>query len=338
MQNWHHKHIITLENFSFEDYKSVFELADRFNSLKNAGTKKIPALQGTLITSLFFEASTRTRNSFELAAKKLSADVQTFSPSSSSLSKGETHFDTAITYSAMGSDILIVRHSSSHIPYEIAKKLDALTSNTSVLNAGDGLHSHPSQGLLDSYTLIKYFSPKSLNPEILKSKNILIIGDVIHSRVARSNLWALSAFGADIILCGPKTLIPDEMINFLKTPAPNQTEDPVKSRGSITISRSLEESIKIADAIIVLRLQKERMMENLLSSIDSYSFDYGLTLEKLSLNNKEIPILHPGPINRDIEISSKVVDQYPNCLINNQVANGIPIRMALLYLLQKYNQ
>ena len=192
--------------------------------------------------------------------------------------------------------------------------------------------------MLDIYTLIKFFSKKSLSPEVLNSKKILIVGDVNHSRVARSNIWALSAFGADIILCGPKTLIPEEFINFLKTPAPNQTEDPIKSRGSITISRSLEESIKIADAIIVLRLQKERMMENLLSSIDTYSFDYGLTPDKLSLNNKEIPILHPGPINRNIEISSKLVDEYPNCLINKQVANGIPIRMALLYLLQKYNE
>jgi aspartate carbamoyltransferase catalytic subunit len=238
----------------------------------------------------------------------------------------------------MGADTLVIRHSSSYITFEIAKKLDAINSKTSVLNAGDGLHSHPSQGLLDIYTLIKFFSTKSLSPEVLNSKKILIIGDVNHSRVARSNLWALSAFGADIILCGPKALIPDEFINFLKTPPPNQKEDPVKSRGSITISRSLEESIKIADAIIVLRLQKERMMENLLSSIDSYSLDYGLTSEKLSLNCKEIPILHPGPINRGIEISSKVVDEYPNCLINNQVANGIPIRMALLYLLQKYNK
>jgi len=338
MQIWPHKHIHTLANFSIPDYESVFELANRFDTLKNAGTKKIPALQGTLITSLFFEASTRTKNSFELAAKKLSADVQTFAPSSSSLTKGETIIDTAITYSAMGADTLVIRHSSSYITFEIAKKLDAINSNTSVLNAGDGLHSHPSQGLLDIYTLIKFFSKKSLNPKVLNSKKILIIGDVNHSRVARSNLWALSAFGADIILCGPETLIPDEFINFLKTPIPNQIEDPVKSRGSITISRSLEESIKIADAIIVLRLQKERMMENLLNSIDSYSLDYGLTSEKLSLNNKEIPILHPGPINRDIEISSKVVDEYPNCLINNQVANGIPIRMALLYLLQKYNK
>ena len=337
MQIWPHKHIHTLANFSIQDYKSVFELANRFDGLKNAGTKKIPALQGTLVTSLFFEASTRTKNSFELAAKRLSADVQTFAPSSSSLTKGETIIDTAITYSAMGADTLVIRHSSSYITFEIAKKLDAINSKTSVLNAGDGLHSHPSQGLLDIYTLIKFFSKKSFTSDVLNSKKILIIGDVNHSRVARSNLWALSAFGADIILCGPKTLIPDEFKNFLKNPAPNQLEDPIKSRGSITISRSLEESIKSADAIIVLRLQKERMMENLLSNIDSYSMDYGLTSEKLSLNNKEIPILHPGPINRDIEISSEIVDEYPNCLINNQVANGIPIRMALLYLLQKYN-
>jgi len=335
MQIWPHKHIHSLANFSIQDYKSVFELAERFESLQNAGTKKIPALQGTLVTSLFFEASTRTRNSFELAAKRLSADVQTFSPSSSSLTKGETIIDTAITYSAMGADILVIRHSSSYITFEIAKNLDALNSKTSVLNAGDGLHSHPSQGLLDIYTLTKFFSPKSLNPEVLNSKKVLIIGDVSHSRVARSNLWALSAFGVDTILCGPETLIPNEFSKFINSPPPNQVDDPVKSRGSITVSRSLEESVKIADAIIVLRLQKERMMENLLSSIDSYSDDYGLTMEKLSLNSKEIPVLHPGPINRGVEISSEIVDQYPNCLINNQVSNGIPIRMALLYLLNK---
>ena len=336
MQPWPHKHIHTLANFSIEDYTSVFELAKRFDSLKDAGTKKIPALQGTLVTSLFFEASTRTRNSFELAAKRLSADVQTFSPNSSSLAKGETIIDTAITYSAMGADILVVRHPSSYITYEIAKNLDALNSKTSVLNAGDGLHSHPSQGLLDIYTLIKFFSPKLLNPKVLNSKKILIIGDINHSRVARSNLWALSAFGADTILCGPPTLIHDEFLNFLNNPSPNQLEDPIKLRGSITISRSLEESIKIADAIIVLRLQKERMMDTLLSSIDSYSDNYGLTTEKLSLNSKDVPVLHPGPINRGVEISNKIVDEYPNCLINNQVSNGIPIRMALLYLLNKF--
>jgi len=338
MNNWSHKHVLTLANFSIGDYKSVFELAERFNSLNNAGTKKIPALQGNLITTIFFEASTRTRNSFELAAKRLSADVQSFSPSSSSLAKGETHIDTALTYSAMGSDILIVRHSSSHIPFEISKKIDSVNSNTCILNAGDGLHSHPSQGLLDAYTLIKFFSPKLADPSILHSKNILIVGDVIHSRVARSNLWALTAFGANITLCGPPTLIPEEFEDFVSSSPPDQLSDPILSRGSITISRSLNDSIKNADAIIVLRLQKERMMENLLSSIKSYSQDYCVTPEKLSLNNKNIPILHPGPINRGIEISSRVVDEYKNCLINNQVANGIPIRMALLYLLSKFKR
>ena len=337
MQNWPHKHILTLANFSIEDYKTVFELAERFYSLKNSGTKKIPALQGTLITSLFFEPSTRTRNSFELAAKRLSADVQTFSPSSSSLAKGETHIDTAITYSAMGADILVVRHSSSHMPFKISKNLDALNSNTSVLNAGDGLHSHPSQGLLDIYTLIKFFSPKSLNPEVLKAKEIVILGDVIHSRVARSNIWALSAFGANINLCGPDPLVPFDFCNFISSPPENQLNDPVKSRGSIKISRSLDESIKNADAVIVLRLQKERMKENLLDKIHSYSKDYCLTPEKIALNRKNIPVLHPGPINRDVEISSRLVDEYSNCLINNQVSNGIPIRMALLYLLSKFN-
>ncbi len=338
MGNWHHKHILTLSNFSIEDYKSVFDLAERFNSLNNAGTKKIPALQGSLITSIFFEDSTRTKNSFELAAKKLSADVQSFSPSSSSLSKGETHIDTALTYAAMGSDILIIRHSSSHIPLEISKKLDKLNLETSVVNAGDGLHSHPSQGLLDLYTLIKFFSPKLLNPKVLNSKNILIIGDVIHSRVARSNLWALTAFGANIILCGPPTLIPEEFQDFVRILPPNQLDDPIPSRGSITISRSLNDSIEQADGVIVLRLQKERMIENSLSSLSSYSDNYCLTPERISYNKKEIPILHPGPINRGIEISSRIVDEYPNCLIQNQVSNGIPIRMALLYLVSKINK
>ena len=237
----------------------------------------------------------------------------------------------------MGSDILIIRHASSHIPYEIAKKLDSNNSRTSVVNAGDGLHSHPSQGLLDLYTLSKYFSPEYPNPEILNSKNILILGDVIHSRVARSNIWALTAFGANIILCGPPTLIPKEFRNFVDSPPPNQSKDPIQSRGKISISRSLSESVKIADAIIVLRLQKERMMENLLLSIKSYSEDYCLTPEKLNLNKRSIPILHPGPINRGIEISSRIVDEYKYCLINEQVANGIPIRMALLYLISKFN-
>jgi len=338
MHSWSHKHIITLSNFSREDYEMVIKFAEKFSSLNKTGTKKVAALQGYLITSIFFEASTRTRNSFELAAKRLSSDIQSFSPSSSSMSKGETYLDTALTYAAMGSDILIIRHSSSHIPFEIAKKLDQKNYHTSILNAGDGLHSHPSQGLLDLYTLSKFFSPDHPDPKILDSKTILIVGDVLHSRVARSDIWALTAFGANIVLCGPETLIPEEFKDFTNKSKFNEFQDPIKKRGKIVISRRLNESIKDADAVIVLRLQKERMADNLLSRINSYSSEFCLTPEKLDLNKNNIPVLHPGPINRGIEISSRIVDEYSNCLINNQVSNGIPVRMALLYLLSKFDK
>jgi len=337
MNYWPHKHILTLANFSKEDFKIVIDLAHRFNSVSNADVKMVPSLKGFLITSLFFEPSTRTKNSFELAAKRLSADFLSFHPSSSSLSKGETYLDTARTYCSMGSNILIIRHSSNNSPLEIAKNLDFFGFKTSVLSAGDGFNSHPSQGLLDLYTLTKFFSPINLDPNILFNKTILIIGDILHSRVARSNLWSLTAFGANIILCGPENLVPEEFSNFLSSNHPYDLVDPIKDRGKISISRSLEQSINNADAVITLRLQKERMETNLLSSMKSYSDNYCLTPEKLDLCAKEIPILHPGPINRDVEISSQIVDSYSNCLINDQVANGVPVRMALLYLLSKIN-
>ena len=337
MNYWPHKHILTLANFSKEDFKIVIDLAHRFNSVSNADVKMVPSLKGFLITSLFFEPSTRTKNSFELAAKRLSADFLSFHPSSSSLSKGETYLDTARTYCSMGSNILIIRHSSNNSPLEIAKNLDFFGFKTSVLSAGDGFNSHPSQGLLDLYTLTKFFSPINLDPNILFNKTILIIGDILHSRVARSNLWSLTAFGANIVLCGPENLVPEEFSNFLSSNHPYELVDPIKDRGKISISRSLEQSINNADAVITLRLQKERMETNLLSSMKSYSDNYCLTPDKLDLCDKEIPILHPGPINRNVEISSQIVDSYSNCLINDQVANGVPVRMALLYLLSKVN-
>ena len=185
MKPWPHKHILSLSNFSKDDYLSVLELAHKFNSINKTGTKKVPALQGLLVTSIFFEASTRTKHSFELAAKRLSSDLQSFSPSTSSLSKGETYLDTALTYSAMGSDVLIIRHSVNNVPLEIAEKLASKKFKTSVLNAGDGTHSHPSQGLLDLYTLSKFFDPNNINPDTLCNKTILIVGDVLHSRVAK---------------------------------------------------------------------------------------------------------------------------------------------------------
>ncbi len=338
MNYWPHKHLISLANFSKNDYEMVIRFAERFRLINKTKTNKLSPLKGFLITSIFFEASTRTRNSFEIAAKKLSADVQSFSSSSSSLSKGETDLDTAITYAAMGSDLLIIRHPSNHINYEIAQKIEQKNYSTSILNAGDGLHSHPSQGLLDLYTLTKFFSPNKLDPNILKSKNILIIGDVLHSRVARSNIWALTAFGANLVLCGPENLIPDKFKHFISESNFNEFKDPIKQRGLITISRNLEYSIRDIDAVIVLRLQKERMADNLLSSINSYSRDYCLTPEILKLANKDVPVLHPGPFNREIEISGKIIDEYRNCLIHKQVSNSIPIRMALLYLLSQSNK
>jgi len=337
MNSWPHKHILTLANFSKEDFKIVIDLAHKFNSKDNSEIKNLTSLRGFLITSLFFEASTRTKNSFELAAKKLSADFLSFQPSSSSLSKGETFLDTALTYCSMGSNILIIRHSSNNSPFEIAQNLDSLGLKTSVLSAGDGFHSHPSQGLLDLYTLTKFFSPKNLDPNVLSNKTILIIGDILHSRVARSNLWSLTAFGANIILCGPETLIPEKFSSFFNFNCKYELKDPIKNRGKITISRSLEQSIKNADAVITLRLQKERMKKNLLNRIKSYSEDFCLTPQRLALCDQEIPVLHPGPINREVEISSQIVDNYSNCLINHQVANGVPVRMALLYLLSTVN-
>ena len=198
----------------------VLELAHRFSSMPATGARRLPALQGRLVATLFFEPSTRTRSSFELAAKRLSADVSTFSPSSSSLSKGESLLDTARTYVAMGADVLVVRHRCTGVPRQLAEALERTGERTVVLNAGDGLHSHPSQGLLDLYTLAHYFDPNNPLPEALRGRRIVIVGDVLHSRVARSNLWALTACGADVVLCGPPSLVPEAFAHFLDAPPP----------------------------------------------------------------------------------------------------------------------
>ena len=337
MTNWNHRHILDLAAFSIEDFNSVLELANRFKSLPSKGTRKLPSLQGRLVTTLFFEPSTRTRSSFELAAKLLSADVISFSSGNSSLSKGESVLDTAMTYVAMGADVLVIRHKSTSIPEIIAKELNTRGHKTAVLNAGDGLHSHPSQGLLDLYTLADYFCPEKPLPNSLCGKNIAIIGDILHSRVARSNLWALTGCGANVILCGPTSLLPEDFENFVDSPPPGQKHDHIKQRGKITIERSLEKTLKQVDAVITLRLQKERMRENLITDIDSYHRDYGLTHEKLKYCEKKVAVLHPGPVNRGIELSSQIVEDTSISLIDQQVTNGIPIRMALLYLITASN-
>ncbi len=333
MSEWNHRHLIDLSHFSLEDYFSVLQLASRFKSLPTTGARKLPALQGRLVTTLFFEPSTRTRSSFELAAKRLSADVQTFSPSSSALKKGETPLDTALTYVSMGSDVLVIRHSCTSVPEQIAQALEKNGKPTSVLNGGDGLHSHPSQGLLDLFTLANYFEPNNPLPSALVNKRIAIVGDILHSRVARSNLWALTGCGADVILCGPPSLLPREFSQFVDAPPPGQSKDPIDIRGKIYLTRSLKNALEGADAVITLRLQKERMQHNLLTDLNRYHRDYGITHQSLNWCEKQIPVLHPGPVNRGVEISSELLDDHSICLIEKQVSNGIPIRMALLYLL-----
>jgi len=306
MQIWPHKHIHTLANFSIKDYESVFELANRFDALKNAGTKKIPALQGTLVTSLFFEPSTRTKNSFELAAKRLSADVQTFAPSSSSLTKGETIIDTAITYSAMGADTLVIRHSSSYITFEIAEKLDAINSKTSVLNAGDGRREHPTQALLDALTIIT-------RKKKIQGLKIAICGDILHSRVARSNIYLLSMLGAEVNIIAPTNLMPKEIEKF-----------------GVNTFTDMKKGLKDCDIVMMLRLQNERMTSSYLSSNREYYEYYGLTPDKLEHAKSDALIMHPGPMNRGIEIDTMLADDINKSVIKEQVELGVAVRMACL--------
>ena len=333
MSAWTHRHILDLSTFSREDYAAVLELAHRFSAMPVTGARRLPALQGRLVATLFFEPSTRTRSSFELAAKRLSADVSSFSPSSSSLSKGESLLDTARTYVAMGADVLVVRHRCTGVPRQLAEALERTGERTVVLNGGDGLHSHPSQGLLDLYTLAKHFNPLHPLPEALRGRRIVIVGDVLHSRVARSNLWALTACGADVILCGPPSLVPEAFAQFVAQPPPGQASDPVADRGALTVVRNLDDALAGADAVMTLRLQKERMRQHMLTSLDRYHRDFGLSHERLQVCQGFIPVLHPGPVNRGVEMSGALLDDLSANRVEDQVRNGIPIRMALLYLM-----
>jgi aspartate carbamoyltransferase catalytic subunit len=333
LSSWSHRHVIDLAAFSPDDFATVLELAQRFRVMPTSGARKLPALQGKLMTSLFFEASTRTRSSFEIAAKRLSADVQNFAPSSSSLSKGESLLDTARTYVAMGANILVVRHRCAGVPQQLAAELDASGARVAVLNAGDGLHSHPSQGLLDLFTLARHFAPASPTPEALRGRRIVIVGDVLHSRVARSNLWALTACGADVVLCGPPTLLPEAFAEFVAAPPPGLSRDPIDRRGRVTIERDLDRALVGVDAAMTLRLQKERMQQQLITSIDAYHRSYGLTHQRLQQCGKAVPVLHPGPVNRGVEMAGALLDDPAISLVDEQVTNGIPVRMALLYLL-----
>jgi aspartate carbamoyltransferase catalytic subunit len=233
----------------------------------------------------------------------------------------------------MGADLLVVRHRCTGVPAALARDLDASGDRVAVLNGGDGLHSHPSQGLLDLFTLARHFAPEAPTPEALRGRRIVIVGDILHSRVARSNLWALTACGAEVVLCGPPTLLPEAFSAFVAAPPPGQSIDPVPQRGSIQVLRDLDQALSGADAVMTLRLQKERMNQHMLTSLESYHRAYGLTHQRLDARAPGIPVLHPGPVNRGVEMSGALLDDLQRSLVEQQVTNGIAVRMALLYLM-----
>ncbi|MCM1984707.1 aspartate carbamoyltransferase catalytic subunit [Lyngbya confervoides] len=313
---WHHRHILSLADFSCDALNTVLQTANSFSEVLRRPNKKVPALQARLVATLFFEASTRTRCSFELAAKRLSAEVLNFSPGTSSLSKGETILDTAKTFLAMGADIMIIRHQDAGVPNFIAAEMDRLGDQVSILNAGDGFHEHPSQGLLDLYTLCSHLDPIQPRTELLRGKKIAIVGDILHSRVARSNLHSLVKCGAQVHLAGPPTLLPREFEAY-----------------GVQLHWELPPALEQADFVMTLRLQKERMSQNLIPSFREYQHRFGITRDRLKFCAPAVRLLHPGPVNRGVELSSDLMDDTKISLVPQQVTHGVAVRMALLYLI-----
>lgn len=326
---WTHRHIISLAELTPDEYDTILTTTASFAEVLSRRTKKVPTLQGQVVTTLFFEPSTRTRSSFELAAKRLSADTLNFAPGSSSLSKGETILDTAKTYLAMGTDIMVIRHSQAGVPQAIANEMERLGTQVKVLNAGDGQHAHPSQALLDLFTLCKALDPEAPTLAALQGKKIAIVGDILHSRVARSNLWSLTAAGAEVHLAAPPTLLPLAFAEHLQVGA--STAAP--RAGSLHLHWQLEPALQDADFVMTLRLQHERMAQHLLPSLREYHQQFGITRERLQHCQPGVKVLHPGPVNRGVELSSDLMDDPALSLIPQQVTHGVALRMALLYLI-----
>ena len=320
---WTRNHILSLADFIPAEYDMVLQTAASFQEVLSRRMKKVPTLQGQMVANLFFEPSTRTRSSFELAAKRLSADTLNFTPGTSSLTKGETILDTAKTYLAMGADIMVIRHRDAGVPQAIASEMDRLHSGVSILNAGDGQHEHPSQGLLDLFTICSLIDSESPRLELLKGKKIAIVGDILHSRVARSNIWSLTTAGANVHLAAPPTLLPKLFADMIDHTA----------SGKLFLHWQIEPALQNADFVMTLRLQKERMTQHLLPSLREYHQRYGITRDRLKLCNPDVKILHPGPVNRGVEISSDLMDDPQLSLISQQVTSGVAVRMALLYLI-----
>jgi aspartate carbamoyltransferase catalytic subunit len=308
---WRRRHVLDLDDFSADEIELVLETTTAMKEVLSRDVPRAPALRGTTIVTLFYEASTRTRASFELAGKVLGADVINLTASGSSVEKGESLIDTVRTLQAIGAQILVMRHAMSGAPYLAAAHTDAR-----VINAGDGWHAHPTQGLLDLYTLRRHIGD-------LRGKRIVIVGDVAHSRVARSDMWGLSKLGAEIVVCAPPTLLPAGLGQAYEGDA----------LPAVTIETDLEKAIIGADAVMTLRLQQERMSGGLLPSLREYSRFYQVNEERMSRAKPGAPVLHPGPMNEGVEISAALAHGAAS-LIEEQVQNGVAVRMALLYLMR----
>ncbi len=326
---WTRHHILSLADFSQAEYDVVLQTASSFREVLSRRTKKVPTLQGQVVANLFFEPSTRTRSSFELAAKRLSADTINFATGTSSLSKGETILDTAKTYLAMGTDMMVIRHKEAGVPQAIAAEMDRLGVRVGVLNAGDGQHEHPSQALLDLFTICTLLDSEQPKLSLLKGKKIAIVGDILHSRVARSNIWSLTASGAEVHLAAPPTLLPKWFADYVTDSEEGSADHPRQ----LFLHWTLDPALEDADFVMTLRLQKERMTSHLLPSLREYHQQFGITRDRLKRCNPEVKVLHPGPVNRGVEISSDLMDDPQFSLISQQVTSGVAVRMALLYLM-----
>ncbi len=297
-----HRHILDMDHLSADDIDYILTTAESFKEISSRPIKKVPTLRGNTIINLFFEPSTRTRLSFEIAAKRMSADTFNISASTSSTTKGETLIDTARNISAMHPDIIIIRHSFSGAPHMLSQYV-----NAAVINAGDGTHEHPSQGLLDLMTVREHKGR-------LDGLKVAILGDILHSRVAHSNMLGFTRMGSQVFVHGPGTLIP-----------------PGLDQLGVTVCVSMKEAVEDADVVMTLRIQKERQDDPLLPSLREYAAHYGVTAEVASWAHPDALIMHPGPINRGIELMPDVADG-PQSVILEQVTNGVAVRMALLYL------
>ena len=297
------KDLLGIKELSAVEINVILDTAAGFKSVIGRDIKKVPTLRGKTAVNLFFEPSTRTRTSFELAAKRLSTDVINFSVPTSSVVKGESLIDTALSVQALGADFIIIRHSSSGVPHLLSKKLDA-----SIINAGDGTNEHPTQALLDAFTIQEKRGG-------FKGLTIALVGDIAHSRVAKSNIYCLVKLGATVRLIGPPTLIPKEI-----------------EAAGVEIYYDMEKGLKDIDVLMMLRIQMERQGKGFFPSTDEYAKNWGLTLKRLAQANPDVLVMHPGPMNRGIEIVSEIADG-PQSVILEQVTNGIAVRMAVMYLL-----